>query len=130
MDCPDKGDERFRYLSRNDTKVIYGETDDEVITDTVRRLINAQNADALSRTEAIQEKRPLPSPTKRYDEVLQQARQNNDNSKISSVLRSPWTMRMLIQLQQYKPHFDHARFLSERSLYAIMPGITGGVFIP
>jgi hypothetical protein len=130
MDCPDSGTERFHYLSENDTKVIYGETDDEVISDTVRLLIDAQKDDAVARTNAITAKMmPLPSPTKGYDEVLQRARQRNKDSKISSVLRSPWTMRMLIQLQQYKPHFNQANFLSQRSLYANMPGIAGGVHI-
>jgi len=128
--CPDMRNERLRNLSENDTKVISGKTDNEVITDTVRLLIHAQKDDTVARAEVIKaQMMPLPGTTKSYDEVLRRACQHNKHSRISSVLRSLWTMRMLIQLQQYKLHFNQANFLSQWSLYAIMPGITGGVHI-
>jgi hypothetical protein len=130
MDCPDNGMERRYWLAENSTKVVYGETEEEKITDIVRRLMQAQDDDASNRAQALQANRhPLPSATAEYDDIMALERTLNDNSKISSVLRSPWTMRCIIQLYRNKNHFSHAKFLSQRSLYNTMSGVTGGVSI-
>jgi len=69
--------ERLRNLSENDTKVISGKTDNEVITDTVRLLIHAQKDDTVARAEVIKaQMMPLPGTTKSYDEVLRRACQH------------------------------------------------------
>jgi hypothetical protein len=127
---PDGGKECFHYLARNETKVVYMETEDEVVSNGIRDLVTARAADLEARRQALVNKRVPPALNAQYDAVLAGLRSNAasvSNSRLSSIWGSPWTVRMLLQAQALAPHFSHSSFLTQKALYKSMAGITGGV---
>lgn len=127
---------RFRFLSRNETKVVYMETDMEQVSMMLRILVEAEDKDRdeLDRLQELVDDGQLDESRlvidSAYEKALQHFRkkaQSSEGSRRTAVVNVPWLLNMMKQLFRLGPHFNHHPFLRPTPLYGKIMKTGGGV---
>ncbi len=116
----------FTYMSLNETKVNYLESNEEVVVRHGRELLWALQEDDDRLLQSTRRGEDVLSRGQLFSQRLEDIRAKVDGSKYSRIFKSETGPRLLVQMLSLGPHFRKATVLQVNFLYRLI-GMHGGV---